>query len=212
MPARVSDDDPRCCLSSLQKFQGEDLNSRSRKKYQQEQLPADRLFYAKQNELGQRSMELQRAEEECRKAINESIKNYNDALYRETQERQNPDQAISQFGPHRIVPDRWKGMNEDQIRRIREEQQHQIEEKKRRNEEEQQHEDELNRRRIAEAKVGMIVEKNLERERRTFEHDLYNDNQRLANEQRNLKAYLDRVIYTNQPTAAYFMQFNTSSR
>ncbi|CAF4141384.1 unnamed protein product [Rotaria sordida] len=239
MPARVSDDDPRCGLSSLQKFQGEDLNSRARKKYQQEQLPADRLFYAKQNELGQRSMELQRAEEECRKAINESIKNYNDALVisrnsrtsyiKKRQEEydnfaemanmitsdlltENPDQAISQFGPHRIVPDRWKGMNEDQIRRIREEQQHQIEEKKRRNEEEQQHEDELNRRRIAEAKVGMIVEKNLERERRTFEHDLYNDNQRLANEQRNLKAYLDRVIYTNQPTAAYFMQFNTSSR
>ncbi|CAF1034134.1 unnamed protein product [Rotaria sordida] len=257
MPARVSDDDPRCGLSSLQKFQGEDLNSRARKKYQQEQLrewsrmqqedqqraqqqqqAADHLFYAKQNELDQRSIELQQAEEDCRKAINESIKNYNDALYRETQERralkkrqeeydnfsemanmitsdlltENPDQAISQFGPHRIVPDRWKGMNEDQIRRIREEQQHQIEEKKRRNEEEQQHEDELNRRRIAEAKVGMIVEKNLERERRTFEHDLYNDNQRLANEQRNLKAYLDRVIYTNQPTAAYFMQFNTSSR
>ncbi|CAF1067703.1 unnamed protein product [Rotaria sordida] len=257
MPARVSDDDPRCGLSSLQKFQGEDLNSCARKKYQQEQLrewsrmqqedqqraqqqqqAADHLFYAKQNELDQRSIELQQAEEDCRKAINESIKNYNDALYRETQERralkkrqeeydnfsemanmitsdlltENPDQAISQFGPHRIVPDRWKGMNEDQIRRIREEQQHQIEEKKRRNEEEQQHEDELNRRRIAEAKVGMIVEKNLERERRTFEHDLYNDNQRLANEQRNLKAYLDRVIYTNQPTAAYFMQFNTSSR
>jgi hypothetical protein len=28
------------------------------------------------------------------------------------------------------VPDRWKGMNEDQLRRIREEQQQQIEEKK----------------------------------------------------------------------------------
>ncbi len=43
---------------------------------------------------------------------------------------ENPDQAISQFGPHRVVPDRWKGMNEDQLRRIREEQQQQIEEKK----------------------------------------------------------------------------------
>jgi hypothetical protein len=43
---------------------------------------------------------------------------------------ENPDQAISQFGPHRVVPDRWKGMNEDQLRRIREEQQSQIEEKK----------------------------------------------------------------------------------
>jgi hypothetical protein len=65
---------------------------------------------------------------------------------------------------------------------------------------------------MAEAKAGMIVEKQNERERRAFEHDLYNDNQRLSNEQRNLKAYLDRVVYTNQPTATYFTQFNTSSR
>jgi hypothetical protein len=99
MPARVSDDDPRCGLASLQKFQGEDLNARARAKYQQEQLrewsrmqqedqqraqqhqnAADRLFYAKQNELDQRAIELQRAEEECRRAINESTRNYNDAL------------------------------------------------------------------------------------------------------------------------------------
>jgi uncharacterized membrane protein len=99
MPARVSDDDPRCGLASLQKFQGEDLNSRARTKYQKEQLrewsrmqqedqrraqqqqqAADRLFYAKQNDLDQRSIELQRAEEECQRAIKESVKNYNDAL------------------------------------------------------------------------------------------------------------------------------------
>lgn len=43
---------------------------------------------------------------------------------------ENPDQAISQFGPHRVVPDRWKGMTQDQLRRIREEQQNQLEEKK----------------------------------------------------------------------------------
>jgi hypothetical protein len=58
----------------------------------------------------------------------------------------------------------------------------------------------------------MIAEKHNERERRALEHELYSDNQRLSNEQRNLKAYLDRVVYTNQPTAAYFTQFNTSSR
>ena len=99
MPARVSNDDPRCGPASLQKFQGEDLNSRARLKYQKEQLrewsrmqqedrqrsnqqqqSADRLYSMKQNELDQRSMELQRAEDECRRAINESIKNYNDAL------------------------------------------------------------------------------------------------------------------------------------
>ncbi|CAF1570306.1 unnamed protein product [Rotaria magnacalcarata] len=214
------------------------LQQENQRHAQQQQRAADRLYDMKQNELDQRSVELQRAEEECRKAINESIKNYNDALLRETEERralkkrqeeydnyaelanmiscdlltENPDQAMSQFGPHRVVPDRWKGMNEDQLRRIREEQQRQIEEKKRRTEEEQQREDEWNRRRFAEAKAGMIIEKHVEHEKRTFEHDVYNDNQRLANEQRNLKAYLDRVVYTNQPTAAYFMQFNTSSR
>ncbi|CAF3435467.1 unnamed protein product [Rotaria sp. Silwood1] len=257
MPARVSDDDPRCGIASLQKFQGEDLNSRARNKYQQEQLrewsrmqqenqrraqqqqqAADQLFYSKQIELDQRAVELQQAEEQCRRDINKSFRNYNDALFRENEERralkkrqeeydnyaemanmvssdlltENPDQAISQFGPHRIVPDRWKGMNQDQLRRIREEQQKQAEEKKRRDEEEQQRESEWNQRRIAEAKAGMIVEKQIERERRANEHNLYNDNQRLSNEQRNLKAYLDRVVYTNQPTAAYFTQFNSSSR
>ncbi|CAF1103669.1 unnamed protein product [Rotaria sordida] len=257
MPARVSDDDPRCGIAGLQKFQGEDLNSRARNKYQQEQLrewsrmqqenqkrtqqqqqAADQLFFSKQIELDQRAVELQQADEQCRRDINKSIRNYNDALFGENQERralkkrqedydnyaemanmassdlltENPDQAISQFGPHRVVPDRWKGMNEDQLRRIREEQQKQAEEKKRRNEEEQQRENEWNQRRIAEAKAGMILEKQIERERRENEHYLYNDNQRLSNEQRNLKAYLDRVVYTNQPTAAYFTQFNSSSR
>ena len=43
---------------------------------------------------------------------------------------ENPDQAMSQFGPHRVVPDRWKGMNEEQLRLVREEQQKQVEEKK----------------------------------------------------------------------------------
>ena len=36
-PGRVSDDDPRCGVASLQKFVGEDLNGEARKKLQQEQ-------------------------------------------------------------------------------------------------------------------------------------------------------------------------------
>ena len=43
---------------------------------------------------------------------------------------ENPDQAISQFGPHRVVPDRWKGMSPEQLEAIRKEQQRQVEEKK----------------------------------------------------------------------------------
>jgi hypothetical protein len=36
-PARVSDDDPRCGISSMQRFDGEDLNNKARSKYQTEQ-------------------------------------------------------------------------------------------------------------------------------------------------------------------------------
>lgn len=36
-PARVSDDDPRCGMSGLQKFDGEDLNSKARNKFMEEQ-------------------------------------------------------------------------------------------------------------------------------------------------------------------------------
>ena len=38
LPARVGDDDPRCAASSLQKFEGEDLDASHRKKLQQEQM------------------------------------------------------------------------------------------------------------------------------------------------------------------------------
>ena len=98
-PARVSDDDPRCGISGLQKFDGEDLNSKARRKFQNEQLrewseqqmkerkqadanqkTADRLYDLKMRELDQRACELQKAEEDCRRAINVAMKDYNKAL------------------------------------------------------------------------------------------------------------------------------------
>lgn len=117
---------------------------------------ADKLYDFKQMELDQRARELQRAEEECRRAINTAVKDYNDALHREQIHRQalkkvqeqddnmteianaifsdllteNPDQAASAFGPHRIVPDRWKGMSAEQLEQIRKKQLEQIEEKR----------------------------------------------------------------------------------
>ena len=80
---------------------GEDLNNKARTKFQHEQLrewsnqqlrerrqaddnqkKADRLYELKARELDQRAMELQKAEEECRKAINVATKDYNQALVR----------------------------------------------------------------------------------------------------------------------------------
>jgi len=95
-PARISDDDPRCTLSSMQKFQGEDLSSKRREKMQQEQRrewamqqlkekqnaiqqqkEADRLYDLKRVEQDMRSLELEAAERATRRNIAISEKNFN---------------------------------------------------------------------------------------------------------------------------------------
>ena len=77
------------------------MNSKARNKYQQEQLrewsleqqrereqaarnqaQADRLYELKMRELDERSMGLQKAEEDCRKAIDQATADYNKALVR----------------------------------------------------------------------------------------------------------------------------------
>ncbi len=72
--------------------------------------------------------------------------------------------------------------------------------------------EEWDKRRVIEAKAGMIMENQLERQRKDLLKALVHDNKKLDFEQKSQKEYLEKVTYTNQPTAAYFMQFNTSSR
>jgi hypothetical protein len=72
--------------------------------------------------------------------------------------------------------------------------------------------EEFDKRRIIEAKAGVIAERQLERKERELAQQRLDENKRLDAEQKSHQDYLKRVVYTNQPTAAYFMQFNTSTR
>ena len=72
--------------------------------------------------------------------------------------------------------------------------------------------EEFDKRRMIEAKAAIIAERQLERLERDIKGRLVDENKRLDYEQKSHKEHLDKVVYTNQPTAAYFMQFNTSSR
>ncbi|CAH3164357.1 unnamed protein product [Pocillopora meandrina] len=256
-PARVSDDDPRCGVASLQKFVGEDLNGKARGKLQQEQARewikqqtnekdqalanqkyADHLYDLKAREMDQRACELASAEADCRRAINMATKDMNQALARERKAQEdsdkqqeqddnfteisnsvfgdmlteNPDVAQSAFGPHRVITDRWKGMNPAQLAEIRRIQQAQVEEKERLKQEEEEQEKEYNRLRLTQAKAGIIAERGIERKKKEIEKDQADENRRLAAEQRAKMDYLDKEVYTNPPTAAYFMQYNTTSR
>ncbi|XP_072884361.1 RIB43A-like with coiled-coils protein 1 [Hemitrygon akajei] len=256
-PARVSQDDPRCGLSGLQKFAGEDHNEKSRQKYQQQQAEkwltaqrrekeraerdqkyADELFHKKQVELDQRAVQLSKMEEDCRRALNTAVLNYNMALAAEQAEAseverrkeeeekladvgahvygdiltENPEVALSAFGPHRVVTDRWKGMSAQQLEEIRRQQRLQVEEGKKLKMQEAQLEVEWDRQRMADARAALYRQQEEEAAARRLRQEMDTYNRRLSSEQLAHQQYLDKEVYTNPPTAAYFLQFNTSSR
>jgi len=256
-PARVSDDDPRCGVSSMQKFLGEDLNEDARKKLQQEQhrewmkqqmkeksqeeanlKQSNRLCDLKTIEMDQRLKELAQAEQECRTAIDIATKDYNLALARERKakednERQqtlednlteianqvngdvlteNPSVASSAFGSHRVITDRWKGMSPAEVDSVRFIQQQQIEEKRRLEEEERQKEEAWSKQTLDNSKAAKMLEHQQERLRKDLMMRQAEENLRLSAEQKSRAERLTKEVYTNEPTAAYFTQFNTSSR
>ncbi|CAI9531542.1 unnamed protein product [Staurois parvus] len=106
LPARVSDDDPRCTVSGVQKLMGEDLTERNRRDAQQEQLRewslqqqrerqnalkdkrlADGLYDKHRIELDKKAMELQRMEEKARRDICTFTKEFNKVQVEESLER-----------------------------------------------------------------------------------------------------------------------------
>ncbi|XP_002735247.1 RIB43A-like with coiled-coils protein 2 [Saccoglossus kowalevskii] len=256
-PARVSDDDPRCGTSGLQKFDGEDLNNKARQKLMQEQLrewskkqaqekkaaearqkEADRLYELKARELDQRALELAKAEEECRRNINLATKDYNKALADERSEKErlakeqelddnfteisnhiygdvlteNPDVAQSAFGPHRVITDRWKGMSPEDLEEIRRIQELQRQERKRLEDDKKSRDAEWEKQRLADARAGELMERQQDRMRKELDKQQVEQNAKLAAEQQAHQEFLEKEVYTNPPTAAYFQQWNKTSR
>ncbi|NXR13568.1 RIBC2 protein, partial [Semnornis frantzii] len=256
-PARLSDSDPRCTVSGLQKFMGEDLNYHQRMKFQKEQLRewslqqqqdwknaladqkfADYLYDKNRIELDQKTMEQQRKEEESRHAVCAATKDFNRTQASEMAERkklekhqkmkddmdeisnllqgdllsENPEQAVSSFGRHRVIPDRWKGMNQDQLMAIRYSQQQQILEKLRLKEEEHQRDAEWDRQRLQAARAQLVLERHQQRQSQECRRALDSINTELSQEQKSKNRYLKEEEYSNVPTDQYYAQFNTTSR
>ncbi|NXX47745.1 RIBC2 protein, partial [Tricholaema leucomelas] len=256
-PARLSDSDPRCTVSGLQKFMGEDLNYNQRVRFQKEQLRewslqqqrdwknaladqkyADYLYDKNRIELDQKTMEQQRKEEEKRRAVCAAVKDFNRTQASEVAERmnlekhqkikddmdeisnllqgdllsENPEQAVSSFGRHRVIPDRWKGMNWDQLMAIRYSQQQQVLEKLRLKEEEHQRDAEWDRQRLQAARAQLLLERQQQRQSRECRRALDSINAELSREQKAKNIYLKEEEYSNVPTEQYYAQFNTTSR
>ncbi|XP_061844774.1 RIB43A-like with coiled-coils protein 2 [Colius striatus] len=256
-PARLSDDDPRCTVSGLQKFMGEDLNYDQRMKFQKEQSRewylqqqrdwknaladqkfADDLFDKNRIAVDQKIMELQRKEEENRRAVCAATKDFNRTQAAELAERkklekyqkmkddmdeitsllqgdllsENPEQAVSSFGRHRVITDRWKGMSQDQLMAIRYSQQQQVLEKMRVKEEERRRDAEWDRQSLQTARAQVLLERHQQRQNRECRRALDNVNAELSQEQKSKNIYLKEEEYSNFPTEQYYAQFNTTSR
>ncbi|VUZ38971.1 unnamed protein product, partial [Hymenolepis diminuta] len=257
LPARISDDDPRCGVSSLQKFVGEDLTKKSRDKLQQQQMSTwfdkqieehDRAEASRKHdehleaiyrrEVEARIMALAQAEANCRRAVQCAVRRYNEALAaeREQKEREakrneeeanvqeiinainsdflteNPAQGRSALGSHRVCPDRYKGFSPEQLAEIRTVQCNQIQEKAIKEEEEKKrnnlHDDLL----IKASKKCLLIERDYERQLRERRRQIQEENMLLAEDQKSFQKYLNEEVYKYQPTAAFFTQFNTTSR
>lgn len=66
--------------------------------------------------------------------------------------------------------------------------------------------------RVAQARAAQLLEREEDRRRAAIAKQLEDENKRLAMEQQQHQDYLNKDVYTNDPTAAYFLQFNTTTR
>lgn len=199
---------------------------------------SDYLYEMKQNQLDAKAMELQAKETEARRAVDRATKDFNqrqaeERKQRETDEKdaelqdnlcemknnvfgdlltENPDVARSAFGSHRVITDRWKGMNEQQINDIRKTQAEQVRLNANMRSEEKRINDQWDANRIQMAKTGTLLERAEKRERRAIQKSLVEENKRLAKEQASRLNHLDQDVYQNRPSNDYFSQFNTTSR
>ncbi|KAF6121453.1 RIB43A domain with coiled-coils 2 [Phyllostomus discolor] len=174
LPARQSDNDVRNTISGMQRFMGEDLNSRERRRFQQEQNRewalqqqrerrdaqagqqcAEDLYRQTRLQWDETAKHMQDLGTATRRAVCAAVKEFNKNQATESAERkileksqehednlaeisnllhgdllsENPQQAASSFGAHRVVPDRWKGMSREQLEQIRLTQKQQVQEK-----------------------------------------------------------------------------------
>ncbi|XP_064414350.1 RIB43A-like with coiled-coils protein 2 [Latimeria chalumnae] len=223
-------------VQQAKKWLIEQMNDRNRAKADQEF--ADDLHFKKCMELEERAVQLCNLEQECRKAVCIATGEFNKALAAETAERQrletqqdnddnfseihnnltgdflteNPAVASSAFGPHRVIPDRWKGMSPGQLEEIRKIQEKQRQENEILREQERQRQAEWDKQLMLTDRAGMILNREAERmaARCRQEQDEYN--RQLAQEHKAQKEYLEKNVFTNIPTAHYYTQFNTTSR
>lgn len=198
----------------------------------------DNIYDLKRIQLDNKAIDLQCEEESERQADIKATKDFNQQLAAEQQRNrensrnlelaqnaqeirnqvlgdtltENPAVARSAFGSHRVIPDRWKGMSNEELVNIRQVQESQRAENLANKESEQHLQNEWHSQQMATAKAGILLDRESQRNSVQERKQLDQENAALAREQNSRKKQLDEVTYTNVPSNAYYTQFNTTSR
>ncbi|XP_065073068.1 RIB43A-like with coiled-coils protein 2 [Ochlerotatus camptorhynchus] len=257
LPARLGDDDPRLTVSGAQKFDGEDLTEKDRKRIQMQQqrswleqqirdkrqaemdrVAAEKFLEETLEAREQRVRQLAAEERTTRHRIQGNVDQFNRHLMqqqeydrqqkkREEEEdnlaeiynhltsdilTENPEVAASSLGPNRIIPYAYKGMGPEELEQIRVGQLQQKEELERRRQAEQNHKEAWDQLANDFDNTVVLKDRELNRRRQKLAEQIRRENSQLSDEQQRKLAFLDREVYQNRPTMAYFEQFNTTSR
>ncbi|XP_012216528.1 RIB43A-like with coiled-coils protein 2 [Linepithema humile] len=185
-----------------------------------------------------RAMTLARMEEECRRRLNEATARFNRALAEEQQHRRHceaiqdeedkkaeiynhvtgdflteaREQAESCRGPYKPLVSRYKGMTADELKVFRDAQLEQIEEIRKNKLEEKSMNEDWDQLMNSHLQTAYSYECELKQRKLELNKKIAEENLRLAEQQKLHKKYLDRVVYKNQPTAAFYEQFNKGTR
>ena len=205
---------------------------------ERDQQEAEKAYQEAVISRDKRAMALDKMERECRRRLNEATARFNRALAEEQEHRRHcealqdeednkaeiynhvtgdflteaKEQAESTRGPDKPLATRYKGMSADQLRAFRDAQAFQMKEIERMKLEEKQRNEDWDQLMNSQAVVANTYQRELDRRRADIKKKVAEENLQLAHQQKSHQEYLNRVLYKNKPTAAYFEQFNRDAR
>merc|ERR1712070_1109096 len=144
--------------------------------------------------------------DEWRRDFEEIVQTVNSGIVSERR-----DDAVS-HGPRKVVPDRYRGMSEDEIAAVRQQQLQQAEEEAEKKAQLQEEEKILQEAAVTAARQALLAERNLERQRREQVLRQQEENAILAEEQRAKRREEAHTVGRNQIDPAFFERFNTDAR
>lgn len=153
-----------------------------------------------------RDNERQRKEMEQKDNLAEIYNFLSSDLLRESQPKG------SSLGPNRTIPYAYKHMTEEQVERMRMEQEKQKADNQQKRLDEEQKKYQWDRLNEETHREMTLKERALSRNIRQMNCNVREENEKLAMEQKYKIEHFEKVINTNPPTEEFFQQFNTTSR